>query len=107
MAQTTNPVQQKISLEGLRCNEFVVKAVGRDNASGERVFQVSNGWVFRQRGEDLTIDTGNERGIILEFKNRALKGTLTSIDLERLKKCVSGLQQVMQLQKNTESSLDI
>jgi len=56
LAQATNSIQQKINLEGLRCSEFVVKAVGRDNSSGERVFQVSNGWVFRQKGEDLTLD---------------------------------------------------
>lgn len=107
IAQAANPIQQKINLEGLRCSEFVVRAVGRDNRSGERVFQVSNGWVFRQKGEDLTLDTGSDRGIILEFKNRSLRGTLTSIDLARLHKCVSGLQQVMQEQKNKESSLDI
>lgn len=106
MTQTTNPVQQKINLEGLRCSKFIVSVVGKDNHNGERVFQVSNGWVFRQKGEDLTLDTGRTRGIILEFKNRALKGTLTSIDLKRLKKCVSGLQQVMQSQKSTESNLE-
>ncbi len=107
IAQAANPIQQKINLEGLRCSEFVVKAVGKDNQKGERVFQVSNGWVFRQRGEDLTLDTGRTRGIILEFKNRSLKGTLTPIDLERLKKCVSGLQQVMQEQKNKESNFEL
>lgn len=107
LAQAANPMQQKINLEGLRCSEFVVRAVGKDNQKGERVFQVSNGWVFRQKGEDLTLDTRSDRGIILEFKNRSLEGILTSTDLERLKKCVSGLQQVMQEQKNTESNLDI
>lgn len=107
LAKAANPVQQKINLEGLRCSEFVVRAVGRDNRSGERVFQVSNGWVFRQKGEDLTLDTQSDRGIILEFKNSSLRGTLTSIDLARLHKCVSGLQQVMQEQKSKESSLDI
>lgn len=107
LAQPINPTQQKINLEGLRCSEFVVRAVGRDNSSGERVFQVSNGWVFRQKGEDLTLDTRSDRGVILEFKNRALKGTLTVKDLEGLKKCVSGLQQVMQSQKNPESNFEL
>ncbi|MCY7286070.1 MAG: hypothetical protein LH679_22130 [Cyanobacteria bacterium CAN_BIN43] len=107
LAQATNSIQQKINLEGLRCSEFVVKAVGRDNSSGERVFQVSNGWMFRQRGEDLTLDTVSDRGIILEFKNRSLKGILTFTDLERLKKCVRGLQQVMQEQKNKEFNFEL
>lgn len=107
LAQATNSGQQKINLAGLRCSEFVISTVGRDTRGGERVFQVSNGWVFRQKGEDLTLDTGSDRGIILEFKNRSLRGTLTPKDLERLKRCVSGLQQVMQEQKNTESNLNL
>lgn len=107
LAQAANPSQQKINLAGLRCSEFVVSTVGRDTHDGERVFQVSNGWVFRQKGEDLTLDTKSDRGIILEFKNSSLRGTLTLKDLEGLKKCVSGLQQVMQEQKNIESNLDL
>lgn len=107
LAQAANPRQQKINLEGLRCSEFIVTAAGRNTHKGERVFQVSNGWVFRQKGEDLTLDTRSDRGIILEFKNRSLRGTLTLKDLTGLQKCVSGLQQVMQSQKNAESNLDI
>lgn len=107
LAQAANPSQQKINLAGLRCSEFIVATVGRDTQNGEKVFQVSNGWVFRQKGEDLTLDTGSDRGIILEFKNRSLRGTLTPKDVAGLKKCVSGLQQVMQEQKNKESNLDI
>ena len=79
LAQAANPIQQKINLEGLRCSEFVVATVGRETQNGERVFQVSNGWVFRQKGEDLTLDTRSDRGIILEFKNRSLRGCLRSI----------------------------
>lgn len=107
LAQASNPVQQKINLQGLRCSEFIVTVAGRDIQKGEKVFQVSNGWVFRQKGEDLTLDTRSDRGIILEFKNRTLKGTLTQKDLSGLHKCVSGLQQVMQSQKNQESNLDL
>lgn len=107
LAQVANPIQQRINLQGLRCSEFIVTAAGRDTQKGERVFQVSNGWVFRQKGEDLTLDTRSDRGIILEFKNRSLRGTLTPKDLEGLKKCVTGLQQVMQEQKNKESNLDL
>jgi hypothetical protein len=47
LAQATNPIQQKINLQGLRCSEFIVTAVSRDTQKRERVFQVSNGWVFR------------------------------------------------------------
>lgn len=107
LAQAANPSQQKINLQGLRCSEFIVATAGRDIHKGERVFQVSNGWVFRQKGEDLTLDTRSTRGIILEFKNRSLRGTLTPKDLEGLHKCVTGLQQVMQEQKNVESNLDL
>lgn len=39
LAQATNPMQQKINLEGFRCSEFVVRAVGRDSQSGSRVFK--------------------------------------------------------------------
>ena len=86
------------------------------NEFNHGIQQVSNGWVFRQKGEDLTLNTRSNgrganrlrhRGIILEFKNGSLRGTLTLKDLEGLKKCVSGLQQVMQEQKNQESNLDI
>lgn len=85
-----------------------MRQIGKENAKGERV-ALGKVLTIEEKGDDLRIEATSDKRVVVEFKDRSLKGSPTSAELEWLKGWSKAIQadQQRSVQKNKDPGLDM
>jgi hypothetical protein len=108
LAKAKNPTHHETNIQALRTGRFIVRQIGKENAKGERV-ALGKVLSIKEKGDDLRIEATSDKRVVVEFKDRSLKGNPTSAELEWLKGWSKAIQadQQRSIQNTKDPGLDI
>ena len=99
--------QREINRRGLNAARFIVAHVGKNQANGDRVAKGGNLVTMTQRGDDFKIERSDERGVILNLKDKRLSGTLSIRDLQTFEELAGQFQAAAQKEAAAQKDNDL
>ena len=96
LQRTGKLTQFQVNLRGLKAARTIVSHVGKNQANGDRVAKGGDVVTMTQRGDDFKIERSDERGVILNLKDKRLSGTLSIRDLQTFEELAGQFQAAAQ-----------